>query len=66
MNKIEEVARALCRAAGKSPDEMQIDLPKQVPQWQRYEVEARKFIGAYNIMANEGFSSPAGQAGGTD
>jgi hypothetical protein len=55
MDKVEEVARALCRAAGKDPDAMQIDRPKEIPQWQLYELEARKLIAAFEVMAKKGF-----------
>jgi hypothetical protein len=55
MDKVEEVARALCRATGKNPDEMQIDRPKQTPQWQLYELEARKLIAAFEVMSKKGF-----------
>jgi hypothetical protein len=51
MDTTEEVARALCSATGKNPDEMQIDRPQQIAQWHLYEAEARKFIAAYNVMA---------------
>jgi hypothetical protein len=56
MDKTEEVARALCSATGKNPDEMQIDRPQQIPQWHLYDAEARKFIAAYNVMARAGSS----------
>jgi hypothetical protein len=56
MDKAEEVARALCSATGKNPEEMQIDRPQQIPQWHLYDAEARKFIAAYNVMAREGSS----------
>jgi hypothetical protein len=56
MDKAEEVARALCSATGKNPDEMQIDRPQQIPQWHLYDAEARKFIAAYNVMAGTGSS----------
>jgi hypothetical protein len=56
MQKTEEVARALCSATGKNPDEMQIDRPQKIPQWHLYDAEARKFIAAYNVVAREGSS----------
>jgi hypothetical protein len=56
MDQTEEVARALCGATGKNPDEMQIDRPQKIPQWHLYDAEARKFIAAYNVMAREGSS----------
>jgi hypothetical protein len=56
MDKLEEVARALCDADGRKPDEKyhptgDPDPKKQLFQWQRYEVEARKFMAAYLVMA---------------
>jgi hypothetical protein len=56
MDKVEEVARALCRATGKNPDEMQIDRPKDIPQWQLYELEARKLVAAFEVMSKKRFS----------
>jgi hypothetical protein len=58
--RIEEVARALCRATGKNPDEMQIDRPKQLPQWLLYELEARKFIAAYDVLSRQNRASKQG------
>jgi hypothetical protein len=62
MDTTEEVARALCRATGKNPDEMQIDRPQRIPQWHLYEAEARKFIAAYNVMAGTASSRPQGKS----
>jgi hypothetical protein len=65
MDTTEEVARALCSATGKNPDEMQIDRPQRIPQWNSCEAEARKFIAAYKVMAREGSSAQA-RNDGTD
>jgi hypothetical protein len=40
---------------GKNPDEMQIDRPKDIPQWQLYELEARKLVAAFEVMSKKGF-----------
>jgi hypothetical protein len=58
MEKLEQVARALCEADGRKPNETyhptgDPDPKKQLRQWQRYEVEARKFMAAYNVMAKQ-------------
>jgi hypothetical protein len=64
MDRIEEVARALCEADGKNSDEpyfpgerelitegkKQTDRPVQKPRWEAYRTEAHKFIAAYRVM----------------
>jgi hypothetical protein len=71
MNKIEKVARALCKFEGKDPDALYqtgtIEVVSlghgavgpgtgQAPQWQMYSYEARRFITAYDVLEAGGDS----------
>jgi hypothetical protein len=57
--RIERVCRAFCHAVGRNPDgtytDGRIDPGTrhflQIPNWQSYEKEARKFIFAYDTVA---------------
>lgn len=57
MDRIEQVARAICAADGRDPDEqMRTDPigeagPERPPQWHRYRDEARRIVAAFEALA---------------
>lgn len=52
-DRIKKIARALCRHDGKDPDYVLTVDPfpnVKVPQWERYVMEAGRFLAAYDAL----------------
>ena len=56
MDRVEQVARAICAADGKDPDERVRTShtgeaePERPPNWHRYRDEARRIVAAFEAL----------------
>lgn len=57
MDRVEQVARAICAADGRNPDgaaepgQAGGDAPERPPNWHRYRDEAKRIVAAFEALA---------------